>query len=358
MSERPKRQTRSTTRVSYAEMDSPPSPKQRPPSRRVKKEPTISQSQAPALVSDTTVKKPVRVSLYQGRQSVSPISGPIMDTHHHPLSYGDSIERSNTDTAVMNYGRFQPPTIGHGVLVKEMNEIGTDAYIFVTPSCNDAIKYQKTKLYKELQYTKEFESCKQSENPLSAYQRTFYMKTMFQKEFTRVKFINCIEQGITGPTQAIQALLKAGYSKIVFKCGSDRVPDFKFLENMYRNKVYVEQAGDIRDEEGVITANIQPNQMSGTKMRLAAVEGKILSFKRGLMVLPTPTSSEPEYIGYMTDDLALQMMNDIRDGLHTQLKPLKVEELVQLGGKKSNSNKKRAFQRFVKQWMAKKSMSN
>jgi hypothetical protein len=347
MSERPKRQVRSTTtRTSYAEMDSPPSPKQRPPSRRVKKD-----TETKTEPESEAVKKPVRVSIYQGRPSISPKEATI-DTFHHPLSYGDSIERSSTDTAVMNYGRFQPPTIGHGVLVNEINDIGTDAYIFITPSCNDAIKYQKTKLFKELQMTQEFESCKQSENPLSAYQRTFYMKTMFQKDAPRVRFINCVEKGITGPIQAIQSLTKAGYLKIIFKCGSDRVPDFKFLESMFRNKVFVEQAGDIRDEEGVITTDIQPNQMSGTKMRLAAVEGKILSFKRGLMVLPAP-SSPPEYIGYMTDDLALQLMNDIRDGLHTQLKPLKVEELVQLGGKASNANKKRAFQRFVKRWISK-----
>jgi len=353
MSERPKRQTR-TKVVSYDES----TPITSPVEKRVRKN-TSAKPSVSAVIQEEGKKEPVKVSIYQGRRSLSQEFGsrPATDTFHHPLSYGDTVQRSpQASIAIMNYGRFQPPTIGHGVLVQSIYEDSgspsktqADGYIFITPSCNDMVKYQKTKIFKEIQQSQEFQSCKQNENPLSAYQRTFYMKTMFNKDSPKVRFINCVEQGISGPTEAIKLLLRAGYHKIIFKCGSDRVPDFKFLEAMFQNKVVVQQAGAIRDEEGVITATVQPHQMSGTKMRLAAVEGKILSFKRGLMIT-SQANAEPDYIGYMTDDLALQMMNDIRDGLKTELKPLRMEELVQMGGKAGH--RRRRFQTFVNKWIA------
>lgn len=333
----------------------------------------------PITVAVTQARKGTRVSIYQGDTKLPhEFVFPSIDTSTHPLSYGDDIVRSeNVTLAVLNYGRFQPPTIGHGVMIRDIYNYTPsysansasrkvkDTYIFITKSCNEPTKYHKSAVYKDIMESKQFESCRQNENPLNVYQRTFYMKTMFAKDAPKMKFINCIERGIDSPISAIKKLVEIGYEKVIFKCGSDRVSDFKFLESMFPGVVQIEMAGSIRDEEGTIQKDIQPYQMSGTKMRFAAVEGKILSFKRGLMVRkPGQTGDsgeqEYEYIGYMNDDLALQLMNDIRNGLQTNLKPLRKEELVQMGGactasKQRHLNRTRAFKRFVKGWLSRKS---
>jgi len=293
--------------------------------------------------------------MYQG--NLSPATG-AMDTSQHPLGKGDDIQKTEGATyAVVTYGRFQPPTIGHGVLLRDLYERANmkrnrrvssispasprergDAYVFVSASCNEGEKYQSSKLFQEIVGSQRFESCKLNENPLNTYQRVFYLKTLFAKDVPGMKVINTVEKGIRGPPDAIEELVKEGYGKIIFKCGSDRVQDFRFLEKKHPGVVRVERAGEVRDEEGVIDKDTKPYQMSGTKMRLAAVEGKILSFKKGLM------NGEEGFMGYMTDDLAVQLMNDIRAGLQTKLKPLRMEEMVMMGGK----GQRRAFQRFVK----------
>ena len=92
---------------------------------------------------------------------------------------------------IFTFGRFQPPTIGHKVLIDKIaamamanaNEKASektnansnanaqadaqaDAYVFVSSKQNDMVKYKASKAYKEMKTTGTFKSTDLNENPL------------------------------------------------------------------------------------------------------------------------------------------------------------------------------------------------
>lgn len=200
---------------------------------------------------------------------------------------------------LFTFGRFQPPTIGHKVLIDFIAETAlasdADPYVFVSSTQN------KSRVKKAV-----FESTKANENPLSVYDKVTYLQKMYSE--TPVTFINTTECECTTIFKIIDKLRTAGYTNITMAVGSDRVKTFSDL--LSSSHITVIPAG-----ERIVNANsVNARAMSGTKMREAAVVGNVDKFKQGVL------------IGSMTDADALDLLNLIRVGLG-------YEPLVQGGGK-------------------------
>jgi hypothetical protein len=205
-------------------------------------------------------------------------------------------------TAYFTFGRFQPPTVGHALLIRTVYEravaAGGDAFVFVSSSKNNMEKYLASRKYKEMNPLF-FESMETNKNPLTVGQKVYYMTKMFSDMDVRI--VNTTEFGSTQITDIVFQLGpegSLGYQQVVFVVGSDRVSGFRkiFKDVPY---VRVESAGDARTNNAVNTLA----SISGTKMRIAAVNADFGRFKRGVM------------IGSMTEGDAYNMMNDVRVGL-------------------------------------------
>jgi len=167
------------------------------------------------------------------------------------------------DTAVFTFGRFNPPTIGHekvidAVAKEQGKNPGAPMYVFPSHS-NDPKR-----------------------NPLPHALKVAYMKKMFRKyakNITVSKARNIFD--------VATFLHDKGHRAIVMVVGSDRVAEFDRLLNEYNgvqgrhgyygfDNIEVKSAGERDpDAEGV-------EGMSASKMRAAAVEGDLDSFKQGV----------------------------------------------------------------------------
>jgi len=210
---------------------------------------------------------------------------------------GNAIE-ARSKSAVFTFGRFQPPTIGHKVLIDSLAthaaESESDAYAFVSSRVNDIAKYVKSQKYKKMQNTKTFESYEANENPLSVDQKIHWMQKMYPD--TPVKIINTTVHECRTIFAVVDKLRAVGYTSLALMVGSDRVPTFaKMFEG--HEDVTIVSAGTKRNDSNT------PAGMSGTKMRQAAVRGDFAKFKQGVL------------IGSMTDADAKELMNQIRAGL-------------------------------------------
>ena len=153
--------------------------------------------------------------------------------------------------AVAAFGRMNPPTIGHEKLVEKLKSFNGDHYIFLSQT-------QKPK-----------------DNPLP-----FDVKLNFAKKF--FPGVNVGHPTVRTPIQMLQMLEKLGYTDIIYVAGSDRVASFDKLFNDYNGKEYnfnsitVENAGE-RDPDADGAEG-----MSASKMRQAAVDNDLESFKQGV----------------------------------------------------------------------------
>jgi hypothetical protein len=190
--------------------------------------------------------------------------------------YSQLLKEMPSKTVVFAFGRFNPPTVGHELLVKMVKKVAQqkrgDHVIF-------ASKTQDKK-----------------KNPLSIERKLHYLNMMFPQTH------------FMGANQKIRTFIEAAkylntrYKNIVMVAGSDRVPEFTRLLNQYNGKEYnfdsieVISAGE-RDPDADNASG-----MSATKMRTLASKGSFIQFKRGL-----PST--------IRDIDARRLMNDIRQGM-------------------------------------------
>ena len=222
---------------------------------------------------------------------------------------GDPVQNRESKTAVFfTFGRLQPPTIGHKVVIDTIQQMAeeypapADAYVFVSSKQNAMGVYMRSKKYRTIQNSGVFESTDLNENPLSVYDKVKYLKLMYPD--VAVSIINtreCPPKPEVGPnpgcTQILRILDKlrsVGYSDITMVVGSDQVDKFaRFLTG-----IKVVAAGEARNESGTGVKAI-----SGTKMRKLAVAGTTEAFSQGVK------------IGNMTDEDVMNLLNAIRVGL-------------------------------------------
>lgn len=191
-------------------------------------------------------------------------------------NYRQLIKELPSKKVVMAFGRFQPPTTGHELLVNAVKKIaqkqGADHIIF-------ASRTQDKK-----------------SNPLPVDRKVYYLKRMFPN----TNFVAANEE-IRTFIEAAKSLSKK-YKNLVMLAGSDRVPEYKRLLERYNGDVFhfdtveVVSAGE-RDPDADTASG-----MSGTKMREAAKKGDFTMFKKGLPHTLTEIDGK-------------RLMNEIRQGL-------------------------------------------
>lgn len=179
----------------------------------------------------------------------------------------NSIDKRST-SVFFTFGRFQPPTIGHGLLIQQLSKLAeendSDAYVFIS-STQDKKK-----------------------NPLTVYQKEYWLKKMFPIE--NVRFINTTTCPKSLPYAGrfkdcktifavIDVLLSAGYKRITMCVGSDRVPDFQKLLSKYSPEGVIIEVIGLGGKRNNTATNV--TGVSGTKMRNAALRNNLASFSAG-----------------------------------------------------------------------------
>ena len=157
---------------------------------------------------------------------------------------------------VFAFGRFQPPGKNHGLVFAAVKHLataqGADHIIYASRSQD------------------------KKSNPLPVDRKVYWLNRMFPK----TNFIGA-DDSIRTFIEAAKHLNKK-YKNLVMVAGSDRVSEFQTLLDKYNGKEFnydtieVVSAGE-RDPDSEGTSG-----MSGTKMRDAAKNSDVKSFKRGL----------------------------------------------------------------------------
>lgn len=236
------------------------------------------------------------------------------------MASNDSINKGSeaTTTAVFTFGRFQPPTIGHRVLISGVEERAKaeegDGYIFVSSKQNDIAKYTKSKAYQKMMESGTFESTSQNENPLSVDTKVGFLKLQYAK--SALRFINTTKCGCTTIFAIIDKLRSAGYTNIIMLVGSDRVESFDTILNPKKDAgggagggmtpIKVEGYGEKRNMSVPAGGNARPlgvKIMKGTLMRMAAVSGNLDILSAGVK------------FGSVSDANVKELANQIRHGL-------------------------------------------
>ena len=199
------------------------------------------------------------------------------------------------------FGRFQPPTIGHKVLIDKLSELAVneeaDAYVFVSSKQNDMEKYKRTRAYREMKLSGQFISTDLNENPLPVGTKVEILNKMYPS--SGVTFVDTTVEACPQLFNVVDALRSAGYEDITMGVGSDRVVTF---QKVFKDSLKVVSLG----ERTVNASNMTAKAMSGTKMREAAVSGNKEAFLSGVM------------IGDMTREDGIRLMNMIRLSLDYQ----------------------------------------
>ena len=195
-------------------------------------------------------------------------------------------------TAVFCWGRFNPPTIGHGKLLDALISVAkrkggrnSDTFVLVSHSVDP------------------------EKNPLTKEQKVYYLKKMFPKQ---MKYYDVELNKKKLFLRLIAIILNKYYDRLIMVVGSDRVREFQTELDKFNGatgddaplkgtsysfkEIEVVSAGERDpDAEGV-------SGMSASKMRAAAVDGDLKSFKGGV----------PRGFGAKN---TMNMMNDVRKGM-------------------------------------------
>jgi len=160
--------------------------------------------------------------------------------------------------AVVAFGRMNPPTIGHQKLVEKIKSFDGDHYLFLS------------------------QTVKPKDNPLPFTEKLRFAKFFFPS-------ITIGHPDVRTPMDMMVMLQNLGYTDIIYVAGSDRVASFDKLLNTYNgtpdkegnigynfNSIKVVSAGE-RDPDADGAEG-----MSASKMRAAAKDGDLESFKQGV----------------------------------------------------------------------------
>ena len=163
--------------------------------------------------------------------------------------------------AVITFGRFNPPTVGHGKLI--------DALVKASGGGFTPIVYMS-------------HSQDAKKNPLTYNQKQKWMKKFFGRKVTVMK------SNARTIFQIVTELYTNGYTELRMVVGSDRVREFDTLIRKYNgskgrhgyynfNNIQIISAGERDPDSDDLVSG-----MSASKMRAAAEEGDFESFKDGV----------------------------------------------------------------------------
>jgi len=184
-----------------------------------------------------------------------------------------TIKEAVSGTAVITFGRMNPPTVGHEKLVNKIISVAIDEK--GTP----------------LVYLSKTQDAKK--NPLTYDQKLKYGQSLFGRKYVVKSNARTIIE--------VAKELQKSYSRLVVVVGSDRIGEFNTLLQKYNGKDYtfdsieVVSAGDRDPDMDDVSG------MSASKMRAYAADNDYASFKKGV-----PTRNE---------NLIKSLFNDVRKGL-------------------------------------------
>ena len=190
---------------------------------------------------------------------------------------GCVVRKEGHTKAIFVFGRFQPPTVGHAIVIDAISQMvkeqNADGYIFVSSSQDDI------------------------KNPLTVEEKTqVLVKQHIGKNVTFVDTTLCKCRTIFS---ILNALKEAGYTELTFLVGSDRVDDFKKMIKKYDTDVTVMSVGDERD----VDESNDPSSVSGTRLRALARSQNLKEFSKFVK------------LGSMTNENVRTLLNQTRSGL-------------------------------------------
>jgi hypothetical protein len=161
--------------------------------------------------------------------------------------------------ATFAVGRFQPPTVGHALMIQEVMKSGGDAFIFVSSVTSP-----------------------KAQNPLTVSQKIAALKKMFPTGVTFVDTAEC-KPRCAGPVAANDYLRSLGYTDITLVAGSDRAPIFGPNADMW--KAGIANGVPPPKFKGLErTTGVGATAMSGTKARQLAMDGDEAGFAAAVRV--------------------------------------------------------------------------
>jgi len=199
-----------------------------------------------------------------------------------------------TETLTIAFGRFNPPTVGHGKLLSAAKKAAAGEDLKIYPSRSQDSK----------------------KNPLDPDMKISFMKKMFP-DFSEV-IIN--DDEMKSIFNVLVAADEAGYKNVNIIVGSDRQAEFENLATKYNGELY--NFDNIR----VISAGVRDADaegvegMSASKMRKAVMDDDYDSFRRG-----TPKE--------LDDGDTTSLFDAVRAGMKVKAKKKEVTELWQIAPK-------------------------
>ena len=199
-----------------------------------------------------------------------------------------------TETLTIAFGRFNPPTVGHGKLLSAAKKAAAGEDLKIYPSRSQDAK----------------------KNPLDPDMKISFMKKMFP-DFSEV-IIN--DDNMRSIFDVLVATDEAGYKNVNIIVGSDRQAEFENLATKYNGELY--NFDNIR----VISAGVRDADaegvegMSASKMRKAVMDDDYDSFRRG-----TPKE--------LDDGDTTALFDSVRAGMKVKKKKKEVTELWQIAPK-------------------------
>ena len=183
------------------------------------------------------------------------------------------LSEAITDTAVITFGRMNPPTVGHLSLVEKMLDIALE-----------------NKAYPLIYLSHTYDPKK---NPLS-YDEKF--------DLVREAFGDYVQRSEANNPIAVLKEVSERFKNVIVVVGEDRVKDLVRITETYNGKDFN------FDNTEVISAGLRDPDaegvegMSASKMRELAIEGNLTKFREGL-----PTQLQPS---------ASVIINMIREGMN------------------------------------------
>jgi len=160
-----------------------------------------------------------------------------------------------SDTLTIAFGRFNPPTVGHGKLLSAAQKAAAGGDLKIYPSRTQDAK----------------------KNPLDPDMKISYMKKMFPDYEESI--VN--DDEMKSIFNVLTTASEQGYGSVNIIVGSDRQAEFENLATKYNGELY-----DF-DQIRVISAGVRDADaegvegMSASKMRKAVVDGDFDAFRRG-----------------------------------------------------------------------------
>ena len=168
---------------------------------------------------------------------------------------GDQTDTETSEVLTVAFGRFNPPTVGHGKLMSAAKKASQGGDLKIYPSRSQDPK----------------------KNPLDPDMKISFMKKMFPDYSEDI--IN--DDEMRSIFNVLTTASEGGYKDVNIIVGSDRQAEFENLATKYNGDLY--NFDNIR----VISAGVRDADaegvegMSASKMRKAVVDGDFKSFRRG-----------------------------------------------------------------------------